>query len=190
MRAFPRALRHELLRLRATVSYLPAMLILGFLVSSALAAGGQATPPKDKTGLQNEVLALLGSRCAKCHGLQKAKAKLTLVTLEGIARGSSNGPVVHPGKPADSPLWQMVQEGKMPPKSPLPETERSLIRRWIEQGSPGLSPTKTETASSHWAFRRLARGAILPVQHPEYTRTAIDRYIEAALEKNDLHLGP
>jgi hypothetical protein len=175
---------------RTIVSFLPSVLFFGFLMSSALAASDQIASSKEKAGLQKEVLGLFQARCIKCHGPQKAKAELNLSSGDTIARGSNNGPVIHPGKLADSVLWQMVQEGKMPPKSPLPENERAIIRRWIEQGAPGLPQVKADTASSHWAFRSLTRVAHPAVQHPEHARTAIDRYIEAVLEKKNLQLGP
>ncbi|HMC64412.1 MAG TPA: DUF1549 domain-containing protein, partial [Gemmataceae bacterium] len=44
--------------------------------------------------------------------------------------------------------------------------------------------------AAHWAFRPPARPAIPPTRNPERIRTTVDRFIEAALEKQGLTLGP
>src|SRR5260370_20240580 len=177
-------LPQKFLPLETAVSLLPAILSFWFFAPCALALGGQAASAPKTVSLKDEVLALLQSRCVKCHGPQKPKAELNLVSLEGMARGSTNGPVVHPGKPDQSTLWQMIQEGKMPPKSPLPEAERSLVRRWITQGAPGLPLAKAESPSAHWAFRPPAPGAMPAVRPAKPTRTALHRDLNAAPAKN------
>jgi hypothetical protein len=176
--------------METAVSFLPAILSFWFLFSSSLMAGKQSVSAPKVARLPDQVLALFQSRCVKCHGPQKPKARLELTSLEGVARGSINGPVVQGGNPAESVLWQMVQEGKMPPKSPLPESERSLLHRWIKDGAPGLPVANTENNGAHWAFRPPTRGEVPSVHHPERARTVIDRFILAALEKKKLTLGP
>src|SRR5438105_2922031 len=74
--------------------------------------------------LPTDVAALLQQRCGECHGDTTQKSGLQLTTATGIARGGRKGPVVVPGKPEASRLWEMVAGGKMPPKKTLSEPER------------------------------------------------------------------
>jgi mono/diheme cytochrome c family protein len=157
----------------------PLGLLLGLLPAGASPA---AEPPADPG---REVLALFQARCVRCHGAEKPKAKLSLADADGLRRGGRDGAVVVPGRPDDSPLWQLVRDGKMPPKEPLAEAERALVRRWIEGGAPAPAG-----AAAHWAFRLPVRPPAPAVRHGERVRTDIDRFIEAALERQGLELGP
>src|SRR5438132_13460909 len=84
----------------------------------------------------------------------------------------------------------MVAENKMPPKQPLAEEQRALLRRWIERGAPGLAASAAAAGSAHWAYRVPLRPAVPEAQHRELLRTPIDCFVEAALEKKGLSLGP
>jgi hypothetical protein len=145
------------------------------------AAYAQAPEPTAK-----DIQALLEKRCVKCHSGDKPKAGLQLTSMETLGRGSKRGPVVIPGKPDQSLLWQVVHEERMPPKEALPQAERAVVRRWIEAGSPGLKAA----AKAHWAFVPPVRPAPPGVKHTDRARTDIDRFILAALEKHDLTLAP
>jgi hypothetical protein len=169
----------------------PSSLVLtlsGFLLLQAPLLGDNPRPSSEKNipQLTRDVLSLFQARCVRCHGGDKPKAKLNLTSLEGIGRGGKSGPVVSPGKPQDSLLWQLVQEDEMPPKKPLAAAERALLRRWIEQGAPAVPAT----APAHWAFRVPVRPAVPSVTRGEDARTPIDRLIGAALEKKGLSLNP
>ncbi len=175
----------SLLAMKALSHILATVLCLLLLPSCVLAEERRAE-------LQKEILALFQSRCLKCHGTEKPKANLTLASFEGVSRGSKNGAVVVAGKVADSVLWQMVHEDKMPPKQPLAESERLLVRRWIEKGAPGLPVANTGTVGRvlHWAYRTPVRPAVPSVPHPPRARTVIDCFIEAALTDKKLCLNP
>jgi mono/diheme cytochrome c family protein len=142
--------------------------------------------PAAAAHLGKEVAALFQARCVKCHGVEQPKAKLDLTSMEGLSRGSKRGPVVIAGKPADSSLWHAIQEEKMPPKQPLPEAERALLHRWIEQGAPGLKAA----AKVHWAFQPPLRPTVPTVKHGDRVRTDVDRFVAAVLEKKGLTLSP
>ena len=86
--------------------------------------------------------------------------EMDLSTIEGVMKGSESGPVVVPGKPDESRLFQMVRDGKMPPgKTRLADDDLVSIRAWIESLSNSQSNAAavvTETAGEH---------DILPVMH-------------------------
>jgi hypothetical protein len=173
------------------------MKVLSHLATSGFclllaAAATAAAPPAEDAALPQQVVTLLQARCVRCHGPEKEKARLNLASLAGLARGSRNGAVVVPGKPTDSLLWQLVRNGKMPPKQPLAESERQLLHRWIEKGSPGLSTAGTGPAGRilHWAFRPVVRPAIPRASQSERRQTDIDLFIQSALAQKQLTLNP
>jgi mono/diheme cytochrome c family protein len=86
---------------------------------------------------ETDVRPLLQAKCLRCHGDKARKADLDLGTRAGILKGSESGPVIVAGKPAESKLYEMVHEGKMPPgnKDKLSKAEVETIRRWIEAGA-------------------------------------------------------
>jgi len=136
--------------------------------------------------LPKEVATLLAKRCGECHGDKTTKARLSLTTPAGIARGGRKGTVVRPGKPDDSRLWQLVQSDEMPPKTPLPPAERDLLRKWIETGAVGLPNGR---GAGHWAGRPPQRPEVPVVKQPGF-RNEIDHFIAAALESKKLTLAP
>ena len=87
------------------------------------------------------MLPLLKARCLKCHSPLKPKGKLNLSSPRSLARGGSSGPVIVPGNLDESTLWDLVSNDEMPPKpeEPLSADEKSLLRRWIEQGARELT---------------------------------------------------
>src|SRR6266852_822404 len=151
----------------------------------------KATPSAELTQLQREVQAFFQSRCIECHAGQKPKAKLDLSTFEGVALGGSSGPVIQAGQPDKSRMWQMIQQDKMPPKKPLAESERRLVHRWIEAGSPGviMKAAAAQTSTKHWAYQAPIRPDAPTVQRQDFIRTDIDRFIESALEQKQLSLA-
>jgi hypothetical protein len=94
--------------------------------------------PKDRAPVfERDVLPLLKAKCLRCHGDKGKQAELDLRTRTGILQGSESGPVIVPGKPDESRLYEMVHDGLMPPgkKNKLSGAEVEIIRRWIEAGA-------------------------------------------------------
>jgi mono/diheme cytochrome c family protein len=91
---------------------------------------------------ENDVRPLFQAKCARCHGEKARKAELDLGTPAGILKGGESGPVIVPGRPEESLLYEKVSEGAMPPgkKDRLSEAEVETIRRWIAEGAaPGTN---------------------------------------------------
>src|SRR5580700_10181125 len=83
-----------------------------------------------------DVAPILQANCTGCHGAQVKLKDLNLTTEEAALKGSESGPVVIPGKPEDSPLYQKVQSGAMPMGKPhLSEKEIATISSWIRGDS-------------------------------------------------------
>ena len=105
-------------------------------------------PASDKTGVSyaTDIKPIFDTSCIKCHGAEKAKARLRLDGLAAALKGGEDGKVVLPGDSAGSMLIQCVAhagkpDGFMPPPRnkanilPLTKEQIGLIRAWIDQGA-------------------------------------------------------
>jgi cytoskeletal protein RodZ len=83
-----------------------------------------------------DVLPIFTSVCVKCHGGEKTEQSLVLKTYADVMQGSDNGPVIEPGKSANSLLIDLINQGKMPKKGPrlLPGQIR-IITQWVDEGA-------------------------------------------------------
>lgn len=143
---------------------------------------GAAPPDFDK-----QIAPILASHCTDCHSGAKPKGKLDLTRKAGA------GGALVAGKPADSPLWQRVAAGEMPPKKPLPDAEQKLLKEWIESGAKwGSDPidpfrytTSTRAGRDWWALQPVRRSAV-----PKGSTHPIDAFVSAKLAEKGLSLSP
>jgi hypothetical protein len=100
---------------------------------------------------ETDIQPLLQAKCLRCHGTKVKKAALDLRTHAGALKGGESGPAIVPGKPEQSPLYQKVHEGLMPPgkKDRLTPTEVALLHRWIEVGAPANAMSQAPTLTQH-----------------------------------------
>lgn len=120
-------------------------LLLAVPAASALAA--------EKVTYDEQVRPLLKARCFSCHGEDEQNADLNLQSFATAVAGGSSGPVLKPGRPNSSLLFQAITHAEgveaMPPNADkLPEEEIEMIRRWIAGGLlENGSSTVRETAA-------------------------------------------
>ncbi len=128
---------------------LVSLLVAASVLWPGLAASPQASPPKNghdsapRSGLkfETDILPIFQANCLQCHGEKARMKELNLGTFDGVSKGSESGPVLTPGKPEESRLYQLVRDGKMPfGGKKLPERDIAGIRAWIEAGAPAASP--------------------------------------------------
>ncbi|MSU22318.1 MAG: DUF1553 domain-containing protein [Opitutus sp.] len=151
------------------------------------------------------VLTLLETHCVSCHGGEKTKAGLDLVTRDTLLRGGESGAAIVPGQPQASLLYKMVahlEEPGMPHKeAKLPDAAIHQIADWIAAGAPYARPLdKTPGAPAaakkvfaitaddraHWSFQPVRRPEPPAVKNAAAVRTPIDRFILAELEAKAL----
>ncbi|MDB6016859.1 MAG: Protein of unknown function (DUF1553)/Protein of unknown function (DUF1549)/Planctomycete [Pedosphaera sp.] len=109
---------------------------------------GKLPPAADKKGVtfDTDIKPIFEKSCAKCHGGEKPKSRLSLETQSGAVKGGKNGPDIVPGKADKSPLVYAVahagdEDDFMPPPKnkanigPLTKEQVGLIRAWIDQGA-------------------------------------------------------
>src|SRR5262245_53783553 len=132
-----------------------------------------ATPPAhadDVPAFPADVRAILDRNCVKCHGPLEQKRGLRLDTVEGLLKGSDNGPVAATGKPPDSKIIQVLGPGAdphMPPKKQLGDDDIAKLRTWVESlGRQSTDRPKSEA---------LPAGAAVPKEPV----AAIDHFLSA-----------
>ena len=140
----------------------------------------------DAAEISPAVQTLFKAQCVKCHGPNKPKAGLDLSSPSGLSRGGESGAVVIGGKLDRSVLWQRVAAGEMPPTGALTDADKSVFRTWILEGAAGLEAS----GALHWAFLPLVRPSEPTVRDTARVRNAVDRFVQARLERKGLGLGP
>jgi hypothetical protein len=108
-------------------------------------APAPAPQPKDPPGramtYEKDVLPILQQACISCHGTPRKRGGLDLRTYAALVRGGDNGTAVVPGRPDDSPLYESIASGRMPPgKRKLPARDKDIIRAWIASGARSERP--------------------------------------------------
>ncbi len=88
------------------------------------------------------VTPILGAKCVSCHGPAKQNGRLRLDDLSVIQRGGHQGPVLSPGRVAESELIRVIElpltsDDHMPPidHHQVTPVELAVLRYWIEHGA-------------------------------------------------------
>ena len=137
---------------RTRLGRLGALVVALNLMGGAL--GADAKPdvsklpaPSTRKGLafDKDVKPLFDKSCAKCHGGDKPKGRLTVETREAVLRGGENGAVLVIGKSEQSRMIHfvadLVPDLEMPPKDKrdrfpaLTREQIAVLRAWIDQGA-------------------------------------------------------
>ena len=112
------------------------------VVSLPLAAQQRAAlPPASAATVEYEkdVKPLLEQHCYSCHGDTVQQSGLRLDLRQNALRGGDYGPVILPGKSADSKLIRRLVDGdggmQMPPTGALSPEDIGMLRAWIDQGA-------------------------------------------------------
>jgi ankyrin repeat protein/mono/diheme cytochrome c family protein len=125
----------------------PALLL--FLVSwhfvqppagQAQAAAPQLPPAATgNVDYDKDIKPLLSQNCYSCHGPNAQQSGLRLDLRQNALRGGDYGPVILPGKSAESKLIRRLVDGdggmQMPPSGPLSTEDIGILRAWIDQGA-------------------------------------------------------
>lgn len=110
---------------------LVACLIAGPVAAQGRGAIGQTLEKKVAVSFSGQVAGILNTRCGQCH-VQGSKGDFKMSTFSDLMRAKG---AVTAGNPSQSALYTMIQEGEMPPKGGMPDEEKDVIKRWIEQGA-------------------------------------------------------
>ncbi|MFO0916805.1 MAG: DUF1553 domain-containing protein [Planctomycetaceae bacterium] len=154
-----------------------------------------AAPPPT---ISEQAAGILVRRCLECHSGADPQGKLDLTSRQNLLRGGDSGPAFDDADQSRSSLWQRVADNEMPPKKPLSEEEKSLLRDWIAAGAPyhvdNLSPWQITTdhraGLDWWSLRPLrAIAPPSPLDSPS-ARSPIDAFHQHSLQRADLSASP
>ncbi|HEX2521471.1 MAG TPA: DUF1549 domain-containing protein, partial [Terriglobia bacterium] len=96
---------------------------------------------------ESTVEPLFKASCVSCHGGSVLLKSMDLSTYAGAMKGSESGPVIVPGNPENSLLYEKVRAEQMPKGGqPLSKEQVATIREWIQAGAPAA---ESATANSH-----------------------------------------
>jgi hypothetical protein len=160
------------------ISVLLAIVLSALWLQPAVFAAG--APP---LRFSRDVLPILSENCFQCHGPdEKArKGKLRLDDQKGLLS------VVVPGKSGASELIRRIHaapaDGRMPPAKAtrtLTAAQQEVLKRWVDEGA---------VWSRHWAYEAPVRIAPPSVKDSLRVRNAIDRFVQARLERAGLTLA-
>jgi len=152
----------------------------------ATAACGTIATAQDKVSFSREVLPILSDRCFHCHGPDPGhrKADLRLDDEAEAKRDRDGFKIIAGGDLTASELWQRLitddEDEIMPPpdshRKALSESERDIMRRWIEEGA---------VWGKHWAFEKPVRPTLSsPGLNP------VDYFVRKRLESEGLSPAP
>ena len=153
---------------------------------------------------EKEIRPLFAHNCVTCHsGGKTAFAGLRLDSKANAMRGSDAGPVIVPGKPAESKLLKAVRGElpfRMPPSGPLKPAQIEALAKWIEVGAPwpedaaAYSPAAAfdleARKRAHWAWQPVRVIAPPQVQNTRWPLNPVDRFLLAKLEEKGLQPAP
>ena len=127
----------------------------GALAEDVKEAGktGTATGKKSAEPVSyfREIRPIFQKHCQGCHQPAKAGGKLVVTSYADVMKGSGEDPVIVPGEPDESVLYQEIisEEGEPPamPKTgePLSGPQVELVRRWIAEGANDDTPESATT---------------------------------------------
>ncbi len=100
---------------------------------------------KETVKYSRDIAPVLASTCIECHGAQQPRAQLGLDTFARLLRGSQNGVILTPGKPAESELIKRLKGlgvTRMPAnRPPLSNDVIAKFEKWIEEGAKFDGPS-------------------------------------------------
>ena len=176
------------------------------LLASAFLALPATPSPEAVEFFEAKVRPVLVTHCYSCHSgeINKPKGGLRLDTRTGVLRGGDSGPVIVPGKPAESLLLKAVKHAEgveaMPPKEKgkLPAEVIADLERWVTMGAPdpreGDTPVRTidvAKGKEFWSFKPVVRPDVPQVASEKgQVANPIDAFILTRLTQRGLALSP
>ena len=137
-----------------------------------------------------DIRPILSANCFPCHGAdeKRREAGRRLDLPESAYADHKGVRAVVPHSLEQSELWWRItsrdEDEVMPPpdahRAPLKPEERTLLKRWIEEGA---------AYEAHWAFRPVAQQTV-PAAAGGAADHPIDRFVAARLAAGGLSLAP
>src|SRR5687767_6327893 len=112
---------------------------------------------KGQIDFVKDIQPILSASCYNCHGPKRAEAGLRFDRRSEALRGSENGPVIVPGKGAESLMVHAVSGHKDDLKllkkgDRLTSEHDGILRAWIDQGAMWPDSAPGETKVERWTL--------------------------------------
>jgi mono/diheme cytochrome c family protein len=169
------------------------MLLRWFAVPLLLA--GTASLASAQVDYVRDVKPILAKHCYRCHGASQQKGGLRADTVAFLKEGGDTGASLTPGDSRASILVQVLlgtheDISQMPYKKPaLADADVAAIRAWIDAGA-AAPVNEVPDKAVHWSFVAPVRPDVPAVARRDWSRTVVDRFILARLEKEKIAPAP
>jgi hypothetical protein len=153
---------------------------IGAVNSRSSADDSIASDESSTVDYERDVRPIFKAMCFHCHGEEEAlQGGLDMRLVRQMLEGGDSGPAIVAGFADQSVLWQRIESDEMPEGSKkLNESQKSIIRRWIDSGAATTQPEPddpalarfTATELAFWAWQPIVRPAIPSVTEPTGAR--------------------
>jgi hypothetical protein len=158
--------------------------------------GAESTTPE--SAFDSRIAPLFAGRCLGCHNSLEKKGGLDLSKFDSATAGGESGRVIEPGKPDSSLLWDKISSGEMPPKKPLNDDEKALLKQWIQDGARwGTDPidmlrytSDNRAGYDWWSLKPVVQHQLPNVKLETWPRNDIDYFVLSKLQANELSPAP
>lgn len=140
-----------------------------------------------------QVAPILVSHCLECHQGAEPEGGLDLTSLASVTKGGESGAAVAPGQAVHSLLWQRVASDEMPPKHTLSDTQKAVLKQWVNEGSNWgdqsldlFSVSIATRAGRDWWSLQPLRNVLPPKADSNWARTEVDLFVLKRLQDSGL----
>ena len=173
------------------------ILLVG-VAAALLELGHAADPDPAAEHFDRMVAPVLAGRCLDCHSGSKPKGELDLSSRSTAFAIRDDGSVIVTGDLQKSLLWEQVSSDEMPPKHPLPDDEKKILRDWIiagaKWGEDTIDPFRYTSGGragyDWWSLQSLAAVDPPRLASDQWSSNAIDRFVLTTLEEKGLRPAP
>ena len=118
---------------RRSIPWIRWSVLNSFLCVTAI---GMLTPLHAQTiDFEKQIAPILVSHCLECHRGPNPEGGLNLTERALARKGGDSGESILDGGVSESHLWRRVSADEMPPKHPVSEAKKGVLKQWIEEGA-------------------------------------------------------
>src|SRR5215471_7123275 len=179
----------------------PGLMPVLFAAALAGSLAAQTTDASSPDFFETKVRPILANNCYSCHTTSQL-GDLRLDSADAMMKGGTRGPAIVAGDPDKSLLITAVRQTdpnlKMPMGGKLKDSEVADLAAWVKAGAawPKTAPAAitsragkyviTPERKNFWSFAPLSAPAAPAVKDPRWSKTNIDKFVSANLDKEGL----